>query len=374
MLSRILTRLSFVTTTTMSASENGKKQCVKCQKGGGIMICDGCQQSFCGKHVNEHRQELTNQLDAIMQEYDVMQQELGRSSNEQVLLQDIDKWEEESIAKIRTAAEAVRENLRQISVESKEQRSKVCRDIARELRSSREADDFSENELSRWMEQIKELQLEIISPLPLKLSADNHSAISLITIQHDDSINKKPVKNKMVSLEKNLSTSNLQDRFWKVLGKVDIDKDGFSVKHIDTPWSFIRILGQQLYSQGRHVIRFKIERIASPSENYFGCISSQVTNDQIGYHLSFAVGWLGNKLLYQHGLLSPPDSQLQDSELKTNDILSLTFDCDNRQIELFHERINKTHQARVHLNRSPFPWRFLMVLGSKYDCVRILSN
>jgi len=61
----------------MSASISGKKQCVKCNKAGGILICDGCQQTFCVKHVNEHRQELANQLDGIMQEHDLLQQSLA---------------------------------------------------------------------------------------------------------------------------------------------------------------------------------------------------------------------------------------------------------------------------------------------------------
>ena len=147
----------------MSASVTGKKQCVTCNKSGGIMTCDGCQQSFCGKHVIEHRQELTNQLDGIMQEHDLLQQELEQSSIDNSLLQQIDKWEKESITKIQVAAEAARADLQQILDKSKEQISKTCHDIAINLRSSREADDFSENDLNRWMEQLKELKLEITS-------------------------------------------------------------------------------------------------------------------------------------------------------------------------------------------------------------------
>ncbi len=352
---------------------SGKKQCAKCNKGGGIMICDGCQQPFCGKHVNEHRQELANQLDGIMQEHDLIQQELMRSSDEQSLLKDINKWEEESIAKIRAAAEAVRIDLRQVIAESKEQLAKTCRDMAKDLRSSREADDFSEKELNRWMEQIKQLQLEITSPSSVKLCQDKYAAIPLIKIKYMKSTEGKPAKSSEVSSEKNLSASTNQDRFWKVLGNADIDEHGFLVKHMDASWKYVYIRGQQLYSQGRQVVRFKIEQMRRPSDCYFGCISSQLTDDKIEYDSSFALGWFGSKDLYQHGVLVG-DSVSKDSNLKTNDILRLTFDCDHRQIELFHERINKTYEAQVNTDKSPFPWRFLIMLPCKNDCVRILPH
>jgi hypothetical protein len=244
----------------MSASVSGKKQCVKCNKGGGILICDGCQQPFCGKHVNEHRQELANQLDGIMQEHDLLQQELGKSSDEQSLLQDIKKWEEESITKIRVAAEAARADLRQFIVKSKEQLSKACQDIARDLRSSREADDFSETDLNRWMEQLKVLQRETTSPSSIRLCEDKHSTIPLITIKHLDSANKKPSKSTEFSTVKNLSASSSLDRFLKVLGNAELDENGFLAKLIGASSGFVHILGQNLYSQGRHMIRFQIEQ------------------------------------------------------------------------------------------------------------------
>jgi hypothetical protein len=357
----------------MSASVSGKKQCVKCNKGGGILICDGCQQPFCGKHVNEHRQELANQLDGIMQEHDLLQQELERSSDEHSLLQAIQKWEEESITTIRVAAEAARADLQQLIVESKDKLSNACRDIAKDLRSSREADDFSENDLNRWMEQLKVLQRETTSPSSIKLCEDKYSTIPLITIKHVTSAEKKPAKRNEFEDGKNLSRSSSQDRFWKVQGMIELYEKGFLAKHIGVNVRFLHILGQQLYSQGRHMIRFKLEQSSRPDDIYFGCISSHLTDDQIRHDSSFAVGWFGDMVLYQHSVHFK-GAQSQDSKLKTNDIVCLTLDCDNEQIELFHERTNKTYEAQVNIDKSPFPWHFLIALLYKNDCVRILPK
>ena len=195
-----------------------QKQCVTCSKSGGILICDGCQQTFCGKHVIEHRQELANQLDGIMQEHDLLQQELTRSSDEHVLLQKINKWEKESITKIQVAAEAARADLREMIENSKKQLSRSCHDIAVNLRSSREADDFSENDLNRWTQQLKELKLEVISPSSVQLIEDERSVIRLITIRDRGSEKKVLIKNKNDSSSKYAATPVTQERFSKVIG------------------------------------------------------------------------------------------------------------------------------------------------------------
>ncbi|UJR32156.1 hypothetical protein I4U23_019623 [Adineta vaga] len=115
----------------MSASAMNKKQCVTCNKSGGILICDGCQQSFCGKHVIEHRQELAGQLDNIMQEHDLLQQDLLQpSSKKDALLERIDHWEKYSIAKIQMAAETARTTLKELLEQSKERLAKKFPDIA----------------------------------------------------------------------------------------------------------------------------------------------------------------------------------------------------------------------------------------------------
>src|SRR5689334_1954081 len=108
---------------------SGQKQCITCSKSGGILTCNGCERTFCGKHVIEHRQELANQLDEIMQEHDLLRQELSRSSDEHFLLEQINKWEKESITKIQIAAEAARADLREMIEKTKEQLSKAYHDI-----------------------------------------------------------------------------------------------------------------------------------------------------------------------------------------------------------------------------------------------------
>jgi hypothetical protein len=355
----------------MSASVTGKKQCVTCSKNGGIMTCDGCQQSFCGKHSVEHRQELTNQLDGIMQEHDLLQQELGQSSIDNSLLKQINKWEKESITKIQVAAKVARADLQQILDRSKEQLSKACHDIAVNLHSSREADDFSENDLNQWIEQLKELKLEITSPLSLKLIEDEQSKISLIAIQCSSFTDKKPAKSKQSSNLKNLTPDTAKERFSQVFGDVILEKEGIVAKHVGPRREYVHILGERLYSQGRQAVRFKIE-FKDQYDIFFGCVSSQVVNDQIHYSSMASVGWFGCNQIYHHGKINIKG--YDSSKIRTNDVLSLTFDCEKQEIELYHERKNETYKLQIDIKKAPFPWQILVVLCCPNECVRILPD
>lgn len=57
---------------------NVKQLCIKCDKGGGITICSGCQNQFCVKHFIEHRQEFAVQMDHIGQQHGQLRRDLSQ--------------------------------------------------------------------------------------------------------------------------------------------------------------------------------------------------------------------------------------------------------------------------------------------------------
>ena len=89
-----------------------KTTCVKCEKSIGQFKCEGCSQIFCIKHVIEHRQVLTGQLESILLEHDTLQQATNNSENQtQFLMNFIKQWEEKSIEKIRWMAKDIRQKV-----------------------------------------------------------------------------------------------------------------------------------------------------------------------------------------------------------------------------------------------------------------------
>jgi hypothetical protein len=279
------------------------------------------------KHLIDHRQQLVNQ------EHDLSQQEVEHS-----LFKKIDLWEKESIKKIQITAENARIELRQMNEKSKE----------RFLKAYHEMDNYSEHELHRWMEQLKQFQL------------DEHKW-SIIDIEDN-------------TTTKNLSTAITQDRFSTVIGSVILDDEGFLAKHTADDWNYEYVLGEQHYSKGRHTILFQIEQNGTPYNIFFGCISSQAIQNRISIKSMLTVGWFGYNQIYQHGIRHDnPQHGYNSNAFATNDILHLTFDCEKRQIELFHEDTNKKYKLRVNITKAPFPWQLLMILTDKDDCIRILS-
>ncbi|CAF0942063.1 unnamed protein product [Adineta steineri] len=355
-----------------------QKQCVTCNKSIGILTCNGCEQRFCGKHVIEHRQNLANQLDDIMQDHDLLQQELKRSSDEHTLIEKINQWEIRTIMKIQTAAKNARTELQQKIEVSKKQISKACHDIAANLRSSREADDFSENDLIRWIQQLDKLKLETISQSSIQLIEDEQSVIHLIKIHENKSICKAIVPYRNEFVIQNPTDLSSQEKFSKVIGPGKIIDDGLLAKCTGTDLDYAFILGQQVYSQDKQTIRFKIGQCKSPYNIFFGCISFQMIENEnkIHYYSPLTAGWFGCNEIYQHGAVNYNYKihGYKSDEIASNDIVQLTFDCSQRQIELFHERTNKRHTLSVNIDEAPLPWKLLLVLNRHNDYVRILPQ
>jgi hypothetical protein len=361
----------------MSASANTKKQCVTCHKSGGILICDGCQQIFCGKHVIEHRQNLAGQLDGIMQEHDLLQHEIERISMDHSSLQKINEWEKQFIAKIHLAAKTARKNLQKTLDQSKERLSKICRDTAVDLRSSREADDYSENDLIGWTEKLKTLKLEMTSASLVKIIEDKNSVIHLIKIESNESNNNEPVNNdKQSSLSTSSSKLKIQEKFSDVVGPITLKNGGYIAKHTSCAWNYGYIHGNLLYSHGCHTTRFKLEKCHLPYCIFFGCTSYQTALTEDIFRSSSAIGWFGSNQVYEHGRCSSNSKKYNYNTylIQINDVLRITFDCDKQQIKLFNERLNRISTLKVNINKTPYPWRLLMVMLHGGDCVRILTD
>jgi hypothetical protein len=360
----------------MSSTLFENKQCVLCNKTGGILTCDGCKQTFCGKHVVEHRQQLALQLENIMQEHDCIQQDIIVHRNDNYLFEQIDKWEKESITKIQIAAENARTDLRQTLQSSDERLTRACRDIATKLRSAREAENFSEIDLTRWTQQLNELKLQIKSQAMIYIPEDSSSGIHFIRIKQGNYANAL-IKNKDLSSVKASSSTRIRERFGEVNGLAIVEDGGLSIKHNDNDFRYIYSRGHQIYSEGRHTVKFRANKCAGSCNLFIGICSSSIGLRLIIYHLTIVAGWFSNNEVWQHGVRANNSTELhgyKNDDIKTNDVFELTLDCDKKQIELFRERTNKRHIINVDLDKTPFPWSILLALRRKGDCIQILPS
>jgi hypothetical protein len=59
---------------------------------------------------------------------------------------------------------------------------------------------------------------------------------------------------------------------------------------------------------------------------------------------------------------------------QTYDEVTLSLDCDNRQIQFEHHRTNNIRYLTIDPQACRFPWKIVVLLWNSGDCVRILPE
>ena len=180
------------------ASASQPNLCAKCPKGRAQTMCSGCQQWLCFKHLVEHRQELSHEMDHLTQQHDELHQDLISTNDDQhPLFIRINKWEQRSMERIRQVADEVRENVKEHLNTNKRKLQRSLDEITDELRSSRENEDYTETELQNWLNQLRELRQQLFQPSTIEMSHDGDDLsekIPLIKLDHKEEKRKSKSK------------------------------------------------------------------------------------------------------------------------------------------------------------------------------------
>jgi len=145
----------------------GRTRCVTCGKEKATLKCGGCLQDFCYNHSTEHRNELSKQLDEVETTRDIFRQILTEQTTKpqkHALMQQIDKWECDSIMKIRQTADEAREMLLKHTTGHIAQIETKLNRLTDQLRQSREENDFFETDLHQWKKDLTLLTEQLINP------------------------------------------------------------------------------------------------------------------------------------------------------------------------------------------------------------------
>ncbi len=143
----------------MATSKNDRTYCATCEKEKAIAKCAGCLRNFCLNHLREHRQQLTKEFDEI---------ESSRNLFRQMLIQQINepqnKWEHESIYKIRQMAEETKILVGTYINEHAIQLEEKLTKLTDQLQQSRQMDDIIETDLQIWKEELTRLTEQFNTP------------------------------------------------------------------------------------------------------------------------------------------------------------------------------------------------------------------
>jgi hypothetical protein len=360
----------------MASSSSSKALCATCgNKSIGVFKCEGCSQTFCRKHSNEHRDFLIHQLDEIVLEHDTLQQTITEykeeASDSHRLIDQINEWERDSIVKIQQTAKEGRQHVEKLLNDQNGNLSKInifmlfslcmhletissnLHDLAERLRTAREDDDFVESDLRQWTVKLQ------------KLKDDMTNIHRTITVCEDPStilVNKLNITAINERLEEDES-------LMRACGSVQIENNGrIAIQRDAKIVSYVR--GKKEYSVGRHKIRFNINKTELHIDMVFGIISK---TEKLSEWPSSHYGWSNNDLYYCDGKYynngADAETDLKDM---TSFTIELLLDCDDRKIQYFNEQTKKTRDLNVNLKQCPFPWQIFFYLHSAGDCVQLL--
>ena len=163
--------------------------CEKCSTVLGQTLCAGCQKWMCVKHLIEHRQSLSDEIDHLTENYDQLQRDLTQDTFDQhSLLRSINEWEEKSIERIRRDAERARQHLRKHLDRTKIRVQKSLSEIVDELQQHRQLDDYTEIELGTWTKQLQKFrrQLDDCSIVQIVHDQNEQSFVSKLILSTEE--------------------------------------------------------------------------------------------------------------------------------------------------------------------------------------------
>jgi hypothetical protein len=337
----------------MAYSTTNRSLCKACGKAPSIFFCQGCRKDFCTTHAKEHRQDLSKQLETIIVGHDQLKQNLTEYTEKSSLhpfVKEIDRWETQSMEKIREVAIDARKQLLNAINSHTTKVTEEVKHLTQELTKARSEDNFIEIDLAEWTEKLEKWTKDLNTP-------------SSINIQQDES--GTPFIRKIIVGIKN------NKMFERSAGNIQIGDDGRTVIAGLTGHSTARCQGD--YSSGQHKFRLKIEQMHQSNWMYFGIVSKDAPLQVYSYNTPTTFGWT------THGYTILNASAQENykgytSNVKQDDTLELLLDCDRRTICLTNERTNKKHELDIDVVAYPFPWQLIIGLQYQYDRIRLLPD
>ncbi|CAF4104651.1 unnamed protein product [Adineta steineri] len=164
---------------------NNKIQCFTCNKEKITYPCKGCSKEFCLIHLTEHRQILTDELNHITNEYNEFKQriyEQKQNPENFSLLDQINRWERNSIEIIQQKAEDCRETLIEYLPTVVNDIEMKFNDLNEQIKQIYAENDFNEINLNYLKNQLIEITQELNNPTNISIKEDSQPFINEISI------------------------------------------------------------------------------------------------------------------------------------------------------------------------------------------------
>ena len=263
------------------------------------------------------------------------------------LTKSVNDWEQQSIDKIHQTAEEIRQEViqnttgRLSAVQLKLQR------LSDELQQSRQNEDCIESDLIAWKDRLVHLKEELINPPSVVVQEDYIKLIPKIRV----------------------SLLRTREVFECSSGNADFEENGQVVYLKNGPDIYTEVRGRCEYTRGQHTITMKVEEFNGWI--LFGIISQSTPLQIHSYSSPSCYGWYnGHDFNYAAGQIVGGHG----NDVMQNDIVHLLIDCDEQLIRLTNERVNRTAELKVNIEKCPLPWKLHLNLNVAPTRIRILFS
>ncbi|CAF0770479.1 unnamed protein product [Adineta ricciae] len=139
------------------ATAKNKSRCFTCNKDRITYSCQGCSSQFCLTHLNEHQQNLNEQLNIIITDCDQFRERINQKQPDLSLIEEIDRWETKSIALIRQTAHQCRQALVEETQNTIKQIEENFNKLMKEIKIIQQENEFNEINLKGLKKKLKEI-------------------------------------------------------------------------------------------------------------------------------------------------------------------------------------------------------------------------
>ncbi|UJR14240.1 hypothetical protein I4U23_001230 [Adineta vaga] len=342
---------------------SSRAPCISCENidSNGIFKCEGCSQTFCLKHTNEHRFCLDYQLERMIDEHETIFHLFNNTKQQSSLLFDqINQWEIDSITKIKQISNDTREKIQQLAQIQKQHTKDKFNKISKELENARTTHEYLEKDLYKWKIQLEQLHYDITSLSP--------------TIILHEKLNSTIIKN--ISVSKVNEQLLLKDSLVSDSNHIQFDDQHHIAMHCGPKRTPCYVTGTQEYLSGQYQIRLFISKKTSDFSLSFNIISKSMEKLISSSHSSefLTYGWQSDDCVNPSHCYSSMYKYYPDFKGQTKFHLELFLDCDNHKIRYFNEKTKREREIDVDLDKCPLPWKLHFYLYDIGDSIRLLSS
>ncbi|CAF0912525.1 unnamed protein product [Adineta steineri] len=167
------------------AMANNKTQCFTCNKEKITYSCEGCLKRFCLIHLTEHQQNLNEELNHIINDYDQFKQTINEQKENlynHSLIKQINQWETNSIEKIQQKAQECREVLIDSLQRFIKDIEMKFNDLSEQIKQIYNENEFNEINLNYLKTQLIEITQKLNNSSNISIQQDSQSFINEISI------------------------------------------------------------------------------------------------------------------------------------------------------------------------------------------------